>query len=197
MKRILFVHNNFPAQFVHIARSLAKDPDVQVAAVGTQTARPIPGVSGTSGACAGSPNSSTGGSGVGDTGSMDLSLSAAFFLQQALDVDPELLLRLFEFVSRHGIRLSAESEQHIEARLGHLRDYFAVPQPVWSALNQILSLPHAPLAARVMHETGVLSAIFPEMEQIECLVIRDFYHRPRLCTEILTPALRSVAPVAS
>jgi [protein-PII] uridylyltransferase len=28
-----------------------------------------------------------------------------------------------------------------------------------------------------MHETGVLSAIFPEMEQIECLVVRDFYHR--------------------
>lgn len=44
MKRILFVHNNFPAQFVHIARALAKEPDVQVAAIGTQTARPIPGV---------------------------------------------------------------------------------------------------------------------------------------------------------
>lgn len=44
MKRILFVHNNFPAQFVHIARALAKDPDVQVAAIGTQTARPMPGV---------------------------------------------------------------------------------------------------------------------------------------------------------
>ena len=43
--------------------------------------------------------------------------------------------------------------------------------------NQILSLPHAPLAVRAMHETGVLTAIFPELEQIECLVIRDFYHR--------------------
>jgi [protein-PII] uridylyltransferase len=28
-----------------------------------------------------------------------------------------------------------------------------------------------------MHETGVLAAIFPEMERIECLVIRDFFHR--------------------
>ena len=28
-----------------------------------------------------------------------------------------------------------------------------------------------------MHETGVLTAIFPELEQIECLVIRDFFHR--------------------
>jgi [protein-PII] uridylyltransferase len=28
-----------------------------------------------------------------------------------------------------------------------------------------------------MYETGVLTAIFPEINQIECLVIRDFYHR--------------------
>ncbi len=28
-----------------------------------------------------------------------------------------------------------------------------------------------------MHETGVLTACFPELEQIECLVVRDFYHR--------------------
>jgi [protein-PII] uridylyltransferase len=28
-----------------------------------------------------------------------------------------------------------------------------------------------------MHETGALSAIFPELQNIECLVIRDFHHR--------------------
>jgi [protein-PII] uridylyltransferase len=28
-----------------------------------------------------------------------------------------------------------------------------------------------------MHETGVLTAIFPELEHIECLVVRDFFHR--------------------
>ena len=28
-----------------------------------------------------------------------------------------------------------------------------------------------------MHDTGALTALFPEMEQIECLVVRDFYHR--------------------
>ena len=96
---------------------------------------------------------------------------------QRLDVEPELALRLFEFVARHGIRLSPEAEQRIEARLPALRDYFTNTQPLWPVLSQILSLPHAPLAVRVMHETGVLTAIFPELEQIECLVIRDFYHR--------------------
>jgi glycosyltransferase involved in cell wall biosynthesis len=44
MKKILFVHNNFPAQFVHVARALAKRPDVQLAAIGTTTARALPGV---------------------------------------------------------------------------------------------------------------------------------------------------------
>ena len=96
---------------------------------------------------------------------------------QRLDVEPELALRLFEFVARHGVRLSSEAEQRIEARLPRLRDHFTNTQPLWPVLSQLLSLPHAPTAVRAMHETGVLTAIFPELEQIECLVIRDFFHR--------------------
>jgi glycosyltransferase involved in cell wall biosynthesis len=44
MKKILFVHNNFPAQFLHISRALAGHPDVQLAAIGSNSARPVPGV---------------------------------------------------------------------------------------------------------------------------------------------------------
>jgi glycosyltransferase involved in cell wall biosynthesis len=44
MKKILFVHNNFPAQFKHVARTLARTPDVKVAAIGSQTARTTPGI---------------------------------------------------------------------------------------------------------------------------------------------------------
>jgi len=65
----------------------------------------------------------------------------------------------------------------IEPRLGRLRDYFSVPRNLWPAWSKILALPHAPLAVRSMHETGVLFALFPGLEQIECLVVRDFYHR--------------------
>ena len=100
-----------------------------------------------------------------------------FRAPQRLDVEPELALSLFEFVARHGIRLSSEAEQRIGSRLASLRAHFAEPRPLWPALNTILALPHAPLAVRAMHETGVLAAIFPEMERIECLVVRDFYHR--------------------
>ncbi len=96
---------------------------------------------------------------------------------QLMDSDPEMVLRLFEFVGRHGIRLSFEAEQQIAARLGRLREYFSTPRPVWPALSTILALPHAPLAVRAMHDAGVLTAVFPELDAIEFLVIRDFFHR--------------------
>ena len=102
---------------------------------------------------------------------------AHFRSPQRLDVEPGLVLRLFEFVARHGIRIALEAAQRIEARIDALRAHFAGPGSIWPELSQIFTLPHAPLAVRSMHETGVLSALFPELEQIECLVVRDFYHR--------------------
>jgi [protein-PII] uridylyltransferase len=102
---------------------------------------------------------------------------AHFRSPQALDSEPEVLLRLFEFVARHGIQVSLEAEQQMDARRARLRAWFAEPQHIWPALNTIFSLPYAPLAIRAMHETGALTMLFPEMEQIECLVIRDFFHR--------------------
>lgn len=41
---ILFVHNNFPAQFRHLARALADDGTHSVAAIGSNTAASLPGV---------------------------------------------------------------------------------------------------------------------------------------------------------
>ncbi|MDB5606043.1 MAG: glycosyl transferase [Bradyrhizobium sp.] len=38
---VLFVHNNFPAQFQQLARYLARQPGTRVAAIGAQTSRPI------------------------------------------------------------------------------------------------------------------------------------------------------------
>jgi [protein-PII] uridylyltransferase len=102
---------------------------------------------------------------------------AHFRFPQGMDASPELVLRFFEFVARHGIRPSFEAEQQIEARCRRLRAQFEEPLPLWPLLASIFSLPHAPLALRSMHETGVLTALFPELEHIECLVVRDFYHR--------------------
>jgi [protein-PII] uridylyltransferase len=102
---------------------------------------------------------------------------AHFRSPQGLDRDPELVLRFFEFMARHGIRASFEAEQQIEARRLPLRPQFAESPQVWPSLSTIFSLPYAPMAVRSMHETGILTAIFPELEHIECLVVRDFYHR--------------------
>ena len=42
--RILFVHNNFPAQFRNIAQELASRSEFELAAIGCETARNLPGV---------------------------------------------------------------------------------------------------------------------------------------------------------
>ena len=79
---------------------------------------------------------------------------------QSLDADPGVMLRLFEFVARHGMRPSADAEQQIAARLPRLREHFARAAAL-ARPRAMLSLKHAPLAVRSMHETGVLTALFP------------------------------------
>jgi [protein-PII] uridylyltransferase len=103
-----------------------------------------------------------------------------FRVPQRLDVQPEFVLDLFEFTARHGVLPSREAEEQIQDRLPRLRRHFAELQPaapLWPPLARILTLPHAPLAVRAMHDCGVLGALFPELDAIECLVVRDFYHR--------------------
>ena len=41
---VLFVHNNFPAQFGHVAPALAAKPGVRIAAIGSSTARASSGI---------------------------------------------------------------------------------------------------------------------------------------------------------
>jgi [protein-PII] uridylyltransferase len=100
-----------------------------------------------------------------------------FRAPQQLESDPELVVRLFEFMARHDIRPSFEADKRIEQHLPRLREYFSEPHPIWPALSRLLSLPYAPSAARALHESNLISAIFPELDGIECLVVRDFYHR--------------------
>ncbi len=95
----------------------------------------------------------------------------------ALESDPALVLRLFQFVARHGFRLSQDTERRLAEYLPAVRERFSRGGRFWPAISEILELPHSVLALREMHESGVLVALFPEWEQIDCLVIRDFYHR--------------------
>ncbi|MGI8991912.1 MAG: HD domain-containing protein [Bryobacteraceae bacterium] len=101
-----------------------------------------------------------------------------FFRTPALAAsDPSLMLRLFAFMARHGIELASDTERRIAANLPGFERYFEQPRAIWPLLHEILSLPNSDRALRAMQETCVLRAIFPEAREIECLVIRDFYHR--------------------
>ena len=44
MRKLLFVHQNFPSQFLHLATYLGGYAQVQVAAIGSMTSRDLPGV---------------------------------------------------------------------------------------------------------------------------------------------------------
>jgi [protein-PII] uridylyltransferase len=44
-------------------------------------------------------------------------------------------------------------------------------------VRDILRLPYAYRALRAMPQSGVLTLLIPEFSAIDCLVIRDFYHR--------------------
>jgi len=100
-----------------------------------------------------------------------------FRSQHEMEQRPELVLEMFEFAGRHELKPSTEAAQQMAARLKALREYFEEPRTLWEALKRILSTGHAPAAVRWMHEMGVLTALFPELEGMECLVVRDFYHR--------------------
>ncbi|MBC8164300.1 MAG: hypothetical protein H7Y20_00335, partial [Bryobacteraceae bacterium] len=96
---------------------------------------------------------------------------------QTLATDPFALLRLFEFVARHGLRLSIDAERRVRETLERNHVSFADKTGLWPALHSILALPHSGLALRAMHDTGVLPLLVPAWKSIECLVVRDFYHR--------------------
>ena len=103
-------------------------------------------------------------------------VSDRVYLQQSSGVhDPELLLRMFEFIARHGLKLAADTEFRIEQALGSLS--FPAGPELWSHLREVLLSPHAALALRDMHALGVLDTVLPEYRLIDSLVIRDFYHR--------------------
>jgi [protein-PII] uridylyltransferase len=94
----------------------------------------------------------------------------------ALSGDPPLAMRLMQFVARHGVSLAPDTERRLEEAAS--RAEFRVPEiSLWRDLSELLNLPHAARALRVMHQSGLLRRILPEWTRIECLVTRDFYHR--------------------
>jgi [protein-PII] uridylyltransferase len=94
-----------------------------------------------------------------------------------LETDPELVVRLFAFVGRHGVPLAPETERRLEAVRPLFTTYCSQPRPLWAALKSILSSPHPAMAFRALENTGLLTALFREWANVEDLPVTDSEHR--------------------
>jgi [protein-PII] uridylyltransferase len=103
--------------------------------------------------------------------------SVFFRSSLGLESDPGLIMRLFEFVGRHGLPLAPDTEERVERGVPAFEKWARAQPAIWTLFLEILRLPHASKALRAMHETRALEAVFPELREMEALVIRDFYHR--------------------
>ncbi len=77
-------------------------------------------------------------------------------------------LELFEFVARHQLRLAADTLDRLNGVEIDAR---------WEDWKRLLQLPGASRGLHAMQESGALASAIPEWRLIECLVVRDFYHR--------------------
>ena len=99
------------------------------------------------------------------------------FRQPAALDDPELILRAFRFLARHGLRLSSSTEAQIERAFPALEAVPPKGTELWHLLQEILVAPHAADALRAMHSLRLLTLLFPEFAGIDALVVRDYSHR--------------------
>ena len=100
------------------------------------------------------------------------------FLQDPKSLnDPEVALRVFRFMARHGLRLSPEIERQIEGALPLLAADPPHGSQLWHNLQEILVAPHAGDALREMHSLRLLTLVLPEMAGIDALVVRDYLHK--------------------
>ena len=91
--------------------------------------------------------------------------------------DPEVVLRVFEAMSRTGATLSRNAEERLSEALPEMSAHLEEGPGLWHHLQAILTGPHAGGALRAMHALGVLELLVPEFHGIDALVIRDAYHR--------------------
>jgi len=99
-----------------------------------------------------------------------------YLKQPSAIVDPDLLMRTFEFVAQNGIPLAHSTEQRIEQVVAELAAS-PIRMEWWRYLSSVLIRPHAAMALRSMQQLGMLNLIIPEFHEIDALALRDLYHQ--------------------
>jgi [protein-PII] uridylyltransferase len=87
------------------------------------------------------------------------------------------VLELFTFIARHGVHLSWDAHRRLTGNGEALAAKLRTEKIPWPAWRDFFAQPHVALALREMQETGLLAAAIPHWASVECLVVRDFYHR--------------------
>ena len=87
------------------------------------------------------------------------------------------ILELFTFVARHGLHLSWDAQRRLIGNGEDLTAKLRTWKIPWLAWREFFAQPHVALALREMQETALLAAAIPHWSSVECLVVRDFYHR--------------------
>ena len=100
-----------------------------------------------------------------------------FRSSSAAATDPQIVMRLFDFIARHGLPLSADAEERVERNTEAFRTWATTQPKLWPPFREILRQPHAAKALRQMLACGTLFALFPELAEMDALVTRDFNHR--------------------
>lgn len=100
------------------------------------------------------------------------------YIQQSAGArDPDVVLRLFTFMARHGVKLAMETERRLNNAHRALQDAMPQDARLWTHLRELLVQPYAAEALRSMHSLRLLALAVPELETIDSLVLRDLYHR--------------------
>jgi [protein-PII] uridylyltransferase len=87
------------------------------------------------------------------------------------------LLQLFTFLARHGLHLSGDAHRRLVSNGPALCQLLRSQHAPWSEWREFFQQKHVAMALRQMQETGLLAAAIPHWGAVECLVVRDFYHR--------------------
>jgi len=75
------------------------------------------------------------------------------------------------------LKPALSTETRIQQVLPALTEHPPSGPDSWRYLQSVLVEPHAADALRAMHSLGLLTILLPELKLIDCLVVRDFYHR--------------------
>jgi [protein-PII] uridylyltransferase len=102
--------------------------------------------------------------------------------------DPAVVLSLLEFVGRHGVPPSSETERRLEAAREAFAQWCLQPRPIWNSLKIALASPHAAMALWTLQATSLLPALLPEWKSIAGLVIPNSPYRYTLDEQTLRTA---------